>query len=333
MGLDLSTRLPLPLKEKSSTSDKRVKVLVLAGPTGVGKTALSLKIAQAVGGEIISADSVQIYRGLDIGTAKVGLEERKQVPHYLIDIRDLDETFNVVDFYEYASQALEEISLQGAAAIVVGGTGFYIDALIHGAPSGPPSVPTLRLKLENDMEKFGSEALFDKLRRLDPEYAQLITERDRHKIIRALEIILLTNKKVSQFTKMHTRKAEKQYDFRCWFVFFPKEILYERLDRRCEKMVAMGLLEEVHALEKKGLRENTSASQAIGYRQCLEYLSSPQTERDWEKFMSHFKQASRRYAKRQFTWFRKDPLFHWLDLSSMDLEKAAEIIIQDFEKG
>ena len=148
-----------------------------------------------------------------------------------------------------------------------------------------------------------------------------------------MEIILLTNKKVSQFAKMHTRKAEKEYDFRCWFLYLPKKNLYERLDKRTEEMIKKGLLEEVKALEKKGLRENLSASQAIGYRQCLEYLSSPQTEQDWEKFVTSFKQASRRYAKRQFTWFRKDPLFRWFDLSTCSLDKAMEVIIQDFEKS
>jgi tRNA dimethylallyltransferase len=310
---------------------KKKKVIILAGPTGVGKTKISLKIAQAIGGEIISADSMQVYRGMDIGTAKVRLEERGNIRHHLIDSRDLDETFNVVDFYHEAQQAFREIYARDHVPIIVGGTGFYIHALIYGPPKGPASIPDVRKKLEGEMNKKGSLVLYDRLKQLDPEYAASITFRDRHKIIRALEIMTLTNQKVSFFEKGSTPAQE--FDFRCWFLYMPKEILYPMLDQRCEQMAKEGFLEEVKRLEQEGLRSNNSASQAIGYRQCLEYLKTAQSADDWHQFMDHFKQASRRYAKRQMTWFRKEPLFRWMNIHKTGVENGVEMIIQDYEQS
>src|SRR5262249_25424081 len=156
-------------------------------------------------------------------------------------------------------------------------------------------------------ESLGAEALYERLKKLDPDYALTITQRDRHKIIRALEIMTLTHQKVSQFAK-ESKVGADEYDFRTWFLYMEKETLYPRLEMRCDQMIARGFLDEVRGLEKEGLRGNLSACQAIGYRQCLDYLSSPQTQEDWDRFMVAFKQASRRYAKRQFTWFRKEPL-------------------------
>jgi tRNA dimethylallyltransferase len=324
-----SSSFTLPLKKKLPPGSKKKKIIVIAGPTAVGKTKLSLIIARAIGGEIISADSMQVYRGMDIGTAKVKPEERGRIPHHLIDSRELSEGFNVVDFHTEALLALKEIFARGHVPIVVGGTGFYLHALLYGPPSGPPSVPMMRMKLEEEMNEHGAEALYERLRTLDPEYAVTITQRDRHKIIRALEIISLTHQKVSGFTR--SPAAEEEYDFRCWFLYMPKEVLYPRIELRCDQMIESGLLDEVRRLEGEGLRQNSSASQAIGYRQCLDFLSSPQTKEDWERFVIAFKQASRRYAKRQFTWFRKEPLFRWLDVNQLPPDLAAEMIIQDCE--
>lgn len=317
--------------KKTPFTPKKRKVIILAGPTGVGKTEMSVRMAEVLGGEIISADSMQVYRGMDIGTAKVKADERKAVRHHLIDSRDIDETFNVVDFYHEAQQAFREIFAREHVPIVVGGTGFYIHALIYGPPRGPASVPDVRAKLEKEMEEKGALALYDKLKAFDPDYAATITIRDRHKIIRALEIIQLTNQKVSYFEKGATPAHE--FDFRCWFLYKPKEVLYTDLERRCDKMIDSGFLEEVKQLEKEGLRSNMSASQAIGYRQGLEYLQSAQTAEDWKRFVEEFKTASRRYAKRQFTWFRKEPLFRWLSVHKLGPEVAMETIIQDYEQG
>lgn len=306
------------------------RIIVISGPTATGKTAFSLALAKLLGGEVISADSMQVYRGMNIGTAKIRLEEMGDVPHHMIDICDVHEPFNVVDYYEEASKTCREVLARGRVPIVVGGTGFYIHGLIYGPPEGPPSSPQLREKLEADMEKFGTEFLYEKLKELDSEYAATISHADRHKIIRALEIISLTNKRVSEFPNPLEAKKPKEFDFQPWFLYWPKEILYSRIEMRCDQMIAEGLEEEVKKLEKQGLRGNLSTEQAIGYRQCLEYLDSPKTDRDFEHFVWAFKQASRRYAKRQFTWFRKQPLFQWVNLSEHEPEEVIQRIIFEY---
>ncbi len=304
---------------------------MIAGPTGVGKTEISLRIAKVAGGEVVSSDSMQVFRGMDIGTAKVSQEERLQVPHHLIDIRDLSQTFNVKDFYDEAMQSIKGILIRGHIPLVVGGTGFYANALIYGPPTGPPSVPEVRQRLEQEMDEKGTLALYERLKNLDPEYAKTVTERDRHKIIRGLEIITLSNQKVSAFSQ-GAQGEHTHYDFRCWFLHLPKDLLYQRIDMRCDEMLAKGFVEEVKKLGSAGLRQNSSASQAIGYRQCLEYLDTPQTKEDYDHFVSAFKRASRRYAKRQFTWFRKEPLFRWIDVDVLSKETIIEMILQDYER-
>jgi tRNA dimethylallyltransferase len=326
----LLTHFTLPQKQQLIPRSKKKKIIVIAGPTAVGKSQLSLIIAKAIGGEIISADSMQVYRGMDIGTAKASPAERGQVHHHLIDSRDLDETFNVVEYYQESCHAIKEIFDKGAVPIVVGGTGFYIHSLIYGPPSGPPSDPKMRKMIEDEMDSKGTKTMYDKLKELDPDYALSITQKDRHKIVRALEIISLTSEKVSNLSPVSSDNAD-QYDFRCWFVYMPKESLYPRIEMRCDKMIAEGFVEEVKRLEKEGLSKNSTASQAIGYRQCLDYLSSQKSKEDWDHFIQAFKQASRRYAKRQFTWFRKEPLFRWVNVDNRTMENAAEMIIQDYE--
>lgn len=325
----LLSRIPLPLKERSPDLVKKKKVILISGPTAVGKTRHSLVVAKALGGEIVSADSMQVYRGMDIGTAKVSAEEQANIPHHLIDIRNLAERFNVMDFYEAAHKIIREIHLKGKVPVVVGGTGFYIHALIYGPPQGPPSVPKVREQLEEELEKEGTEALYERLKNADPEYAKTITSADRHKIIRALEIIAITNKKVSDFPKM--QNEEIPYDYRCWFLYMSKEILYPHIEMRCDEMIAAGFIDEVRELDKRGIRKNSTAAQAIGYRQCLEFLDSMGTPDDFENFIANFKRASRRYAKRQFTWFRKELLFRWLNVENLPLDRSVEAIIQDYE--
>ncbi|MBX9923327.1 MAG: tRNA (adenosine(37)-N6)-dimethylallyltransferase MiaA [Rhabdochlamydiaceae bacterium] len=318
-----------PDRIQISLPDPRKKVIVISGPTAVGKTQLSLQVARALGGEIISADSMQVYRGMDIGTAKLPLEERQSIPHHLMDIRDLHQTFNVVDFYEEAMQTIQKIHDKGLVPIVVGGTGFYLHALLYGPPSGPPSMASVREQLEKEWDLEGAEALWKRLQVYDAEYARTITKNDKQKIVRALEIIAISGKKVSDF--LISSIEPQKYNFRCWFLYMPKEVLYRKIEQRCEEMLAQGFLDEVKALEKQGLRNNSSASQAIGYRQCLEFLSSPQAEPDLDHLISSFKQASRRYAKRQFTWFRKESLFRWIHREEYSLQRAAEVILQDAE--
>ena len=236
-------RLPEELKARHRAPFKRKKVLMIAGPTATGKTDLSIKIARAVGGEIISCDSMQIYRGTDIGTAKVSREERREVRHHLIDVCEIEDSFNVVNFYTEATLVLQDILLRDKVPILVGGAGFYMNAFLYGPPKGPPSDKELRAKLEEDFEKFGPEMLYEKLKEFDPDYAASITIQDRHKIIRALEIISLTGKKVSEIPKPSQEDLSRELDFRCWFIYYPKPILYERIEKRCEEMVERGLVD------------------------------------------------------------------------------------------
>jgi len=326
IGIQIEKQL-IPTRAKP-----KKKIIVLAGPTAVGKTKFSLDLAKEIGGEIISADSCQVYKGMDIGTAKLKKTEREGIPHHLIDICDVTDTYNVVDFYYEARHAIQEILAREGVPIIVGGSGFYLHTLIYGPPSGPPSVPDLRKKLEEELAEKGIEALFEKLQRLDPQYAATITKNDRQKIIRGIEIIQLTGKKVSKIA-WKARRKPLNYDFRCWFLTRPRDHLYRLIDKRCEEMIAEGFLEEVEALDQNGIRANTSAAGAIGYRQALEYLKTMKTQEDYKVFVEKFKQSTRNFAKRQFTWFRQESNFRWLDLDTHDFEVAIDMVTQDYMSG
>ncbi len=325
----LGAILPLEKKIKDLSDVKPQKIILIAGPTACGKTDLSLILAGMLKGEVISADSMQVYRGMNIGTAKVSEEDQSRIPHHLIDIRHIQDNFNVVDFYFEARQCIDSILARDRVPIIVGGSGFYFRALLYGPPSGPPSISEIRDSLEEEMNRLGGEAMYGRLKEVDPEYAATITSNDRQKVIRALEIVTLTGDKVSknQWTRS---KPLPDYAYHSWFIYRPREVLYPSIDARCEQMLEAGLIDEVKQLEKQGLRMNPSASQAIGYRQCLEFLETSQNEQEYKKFVRKFKTASRHYAKRQFTWFRKEPLFNWLNVDVHDLEIAAEMIAQEF---
>lgn len=329
----LGVMVPAWQKERSLSKFGHKKAIILSGPTATGKTELSIILAKALGGEIISADSMQVYKLMDIGTAKASCKQREEVPHHLIDICDLDHAFNVVEFYKAASEALESIFARDKVPIIVGGTGFYIHTLLYGPPQGPPSDEKIRKSLEDELERFGPEFLYEKIRHYDPAYAKTISPQDKHKVIRALEIMTISQKKVSDFVNQKEHLAHPDVNFRCWFVHYSKETLYERIEMRCENMLQEGFLEEVRLLKDQGLEDNVSASQAIGYRQALDYLQTQQTKQDYDEFLMQFKKASRKYAKRQFTWFRKEPLFRWLDLEYFSKESAAELILHDFENS
>ena len=306
------------------------RVIILSGPTGAGKTTLSLELARKMGGEIISADSMQVYRGMDIGTAKATLEDRNKTPHHLVDCRDINELYNVKEFFQEAMCACKDILLRGRVPIVVGGTGFYIHSLLYGPPSGPACNPEIRKKLLEEEDKFGPELLLEKLTQLDPIYAKTITKNDRHKILRALEIIEVSGRKVSDFP-WRKRALLPNLDMRCWFVYYPRKILYHRLEERCEEMLAQGLLEEVVHLDRLGIRNNSTASSAIGYKQTLDFLNTAQTEADYKNYVEKLKQATRHLAKRQFTWFRREPVFRWLDRSQLSNQQIIDIIVDDYE--
>ena len=326
------SHLYLTLRDKKPPKSKKKKVIVIAGPTGVGKTKLSIEVANAIGGEIISADSMQIYKGMDIGTAKASKEERELIYHHMIDIVNVNDPFNVVDFYNRAHIICRDILLRDKVPIIVGGSGFYIHSFLYGPPQGPPSIIDIREKIEEEMDKVGPKVLFEKLSQIDPIYAATITCNDKHKIVRALEIIEITKKPVSHFSGADASLSD-MYNYSCWFLYMPREVLYSRVDIRCEEMVEKGFIEEVERLEKEGLRHNYTASQAIGYRQCLDFLKTDRSYDEKQKFLDSFKKATRHYIKRQLTWFKKEPFFRWLNLYEMDFNRAVEFILQDYEQG
>ncbi len=322
---------PLPSKLKINQTDNEKRVIIIAGPTASGKTRLSQELAKNINGEIISADSIQVYKNMDIGTAKATLDSRSNIPHHLIDICDISHGYNVKEFYDQAKKKIAEIHKRKNVPIVVGGTGFYIQSLLNGPPNGPPASEKIRKSLSKDIENFGVEAMYQKLCSLDPKYGETINFRDRHKIIRAMEIMTISGKKVSSFKNTFSTPNSSDIDFRCWFIYFPREILFSRIEMRCDEMISQGFIKEVEDLLKSGIKENLSASQSIGYRQCIDFLESERTDEDWEKFVWEFKKASRRYAKRQFTWFKKDPKFRWVDLDIYGYQKTVEMVIQDYE--
>lgn len=330
ISTNLGAILPLEKKLKELKGTKPKKIILIAGPTACGKTALSLLLADLLKGEIVSADSMQVYKQMDIGTAKVSQEEQERIPHHLIDIRHVQETFNVVDFYYEAKQCCESILARDRVPIVVGGSGFYFRALLYGPPEGPPSIPEMRIALEEEIERMGSAHLYARLKEFDPVYAASITPNDKHKIVRALEIITLTGERVSNHRWQHASPLA-DFDYHCWFVYRPRHVLYPDIEERCDHMLEAGLIDEVKELELQGLRSNPTVSQAIGYRQCLDFLDTSQSAEEYAEFVRKFKTASRQYAKRQFTWFRKEPLFHWLNVDVHDLEIAAEMIAQEYQ--
>ena len=208
----------------------------------------------------------------------------------------------------------------------MGGCGFYLDAFLYGPPKGPPSSSIVRERLQKEIKKRGIAHLYEKLKKIDPSYAKTIGENDQHKIIRALEIIILSKKKVS-FFPVEKKLKNDFLDCRCWFLYMPRKKLYDKVEKRCDEMIESGFIEEVKNLKKEGLEENHSASRAIGYKQCLDFLRGGQKQKE---FISKFKIASRRYVKRQFTWFLKNPFFQWIDFEKIEFERVQELIIDDF---
>lgn len=305
------------------------RVIILAGPTGIGKTYISLQLAKRLGGEIVSCDSMQVYRCMDIGTAKVSFEERQLVPHHLIDIRNVDEPFHVFEYFETAKEAIDSIFARGKVPIIVGGTGFYLHALLYGPPHGPPATPEVREKLTIEMELKGIASLYERLSLLDPEYAQTVSHADVHKILRGLEIIEVSGQKVSDFS-WGERPPLSLYDCRAWFLHMPRKELYARLDERCHEMLERGLIEEVIELDRQGIRSNPTARRAIGYRQTLEFLDTDRSEKEYKQYVEKLKTATHHLAKRQFTWFRKEKLFRWVDVSLLEHERLLTWIIDDY---
>ena len=308
-------------------------LVILTGPTAVGKTALSIALAKAIGGEIISADSMQVYRHMDIGSAKITPEEMEGIPHYLIDVLEPDQEFNAVVFQELAKQAAAEIYSRGHIPIVAGGTGFYIQALVYDIDFTENDEDTaFRRTLEEQAKREGTEALYERLRAVDPESCESIHAHNIKRVIRAIEFYEKTGKKISEHNR-EQRQNDSPYNFAYFVLNDDRERIYERINVRVDLMMAQGLVEEVRALRESGCRKEMVSMQGLGYKELLSYLEG---ETSMEEAVYLIKRDTRHFAKRQLTWFRREKEVIWVDKTVFDHDSQKILnFMQDFlrEKG
>ena len=282
---------------------------VIGGPTASGKSKLAVELAKKVNGEIISADSMQIYKEMNIGTAKVNKEEMQGVQHYLVDFVSPDERYSVSNFKKDAEKAIEEILEKGKTPIVVGGTGLYIDSLIYGIEFQNEEVDLeYREKLNKIADEKGLESLYKKAQEIDPEAMKKISINDRKRIIRVLEIYHKTGKTKTE-QELQSRKNEVKYEYKVFAITMDREKLYERIEKRVDLMIEQGLIEEVKQILEK-YHTFPTAMQGLGYKEVVEYLEGFCTK---EEMIEKIKKETRHYAKRQLTWFRKNKEIIWLD--------------------
>ncbi len=291
---------------------RKEKLLVIIGPTAVGKTKLSIELAKRFNGEIISGDSMQVYKGMDIGTAKIKEEEKEGIPHYLMDIKEPDEPFSAAEFQELAHRKIADIHSRGKLPIIVGGTGLYIQSVIYDYQfSTAPSDPLYRAELEKRVSKEGIDPIFAELETIDPESANRIHPNNVRRVIRALEIFHCTGHTMSE--QLKNQRSEMTYDTCIIGLTMDRERLYARINHRVDVMVEEGLVAEVRGLFQQGLKDCQSI-QAIGYKELYDYFNERTTEKD---AIENLKQNSRRYAKRQLTWFRNKMDVSWFDMTNV----------------
>ena len=287
------------------------QLLVLCGPTATGKTALSLALAERLNGEIVSADSMQVYRGMDIGTAKATAAERARVPHHMLDVADPSENYSVARYVEEASRCCDDILARGKLPILTGGTGLYIDSLLAGRSFGGEDEDggALRLALGADYDRLGGDAMLKRLRKVDPARAAKLHPGDKRRIVRALEVFERTGMTITEHDARTRAQPPRYTARRIVLSFADREALYARIDRRVEEMAVQGLFEEVEALLDAGLSPDCTAMQAIGYKEAALALRGDMSRGE---AVALIQQSSRRYAKRQLTWFRRAPDARWI---------------------
>ena len=296
------------------------KVIVICGPTASGKTALSIELAKKINGEIISCDSMQIYKDMDIGTAKPTLEEQKEVKHYLIDFVNPNQRYSVAEYKKDAEKSIKEIISKGKIPIIVGGTGLYVDSLIYGIEYHEIELDEeYRKQLEKEIEEKGLESLYNKAKEIDSKAMEKISPNDKKRIMRVLEIYKATGKTKTE-QEIESRANEVEYDYKVFAIKMDREKLYERINKRVDLMLEKGLIEEVQNILKK-YDEFPTAMQGLGYKEVVEYLEGKTTK---EEMIDKIKMQTRRYAKRQITWFKKNKQTIWIE--NNELSKILEVI-------
>lgn len=304
------------------------KLIILTGPTAVGKSELSIKLAKAINGEIISADSIQVYKELNIGSAKIMPEEMQGIKHYLIDVLEPTEDFNVFIFKKMAKEAIEDIISRGKIPIIVGGTGFYIQSIIYDIDFDEEDNSKIRLELEELAREKGNDYIHGELAKVDKASAMKIHPNNTKRVIRALEYYRLNNKPISLHNETE-RAKEAVFDAKYFVLNDKRELLYERINKRVDKMIQLGLVEEVSSLLDKGLDSSYNSMQGIGYKEIVEYLDG---KCSLDEAVDNIKKNTRHFAKRQLTWFRREENVNWIEKYEYNydderiLSKMTEII-------
>ena len=301
------------------------KVIVICGPTASGKTKLSIELAKKIGGEIVSADSMQLYKDMNIGTAKPTFEEMQGIRHFTLDFVSPDKRYSVADFKKDSKNAIKEILKEGKIPIVVGGTGLYIDSLIYEIEYSDIKIDEeYRKKLEDIIKTEGLESLYKQALEIDPKAMKIISPNDKKRIMRVLEIYHETGKTKTE-QEVLSRSKEVEYDYKVFAINMDREVLYDRINKRVDIMIEKGLIEEVEKLINK-YEEFPTAMQGLGYKEVVKYLENEYTK---EEMIEKIKQESRRYAKRQLTWFRKNKQTIWID-GQADLNENIDIILKEY---
>ena len=302
------------------------KLIILAGPTASGKTSVSIDLAKRIGGEIISADSMQVYKYMDVGTAKISVEEMQGVKHHLIDVLDPNEDFNIVKFQNMVKSSIEEIVKNEHIPILVGGTGFYIQSIIYDIDfNNEDDNSSIRKTLEEEYYTFGADFMYEKLKKIDSVSAQTIHKNNKKRIIRAIEFFLINNAPISLHNESQ-RKKSSPYDYRFFVLNPPRDILYERINQRVDIMVRKGLVDEVKSLKERGLSKANISMQGIGYKEVLEYLEG---DTSLEAAIENIKQNTRHMAKRRVTWFKREKDVIYVDPFSFESnEKIVDYMME-----
>ena len=309
------------------------KIICVAGPTASGKTKLAVELAKAYDGEVLSCDSMQIYRGMAIGTAAPTLEEMQGVPHHMIGVADPGEDFSVGKYVELAEPVLQDILSRGKTCVVCGGTGLYADSLLLGRSFAPCPSTGMRETLEAEARQSGIEPLLARLKEVDPEAGARLHPSDKRRIIRALEVYLETGETITEHNRRTQAIPPRFTPVWLGLDFEDRQQLYDRIDLRVTKMLEMGLLEEIRELLASGVPEKATAMQAIGYKEFVDALASRET---LEAAADQVRQSSRRYAKRQLTWFRRNKAMHWLirekQTTGEDIFRSARQVLREIDK-